>query len=68
MWVPVTRADVVNVAVSGLPWVRIIHGRGTGALRAAVRAHLLRHPLVQSSAPAPQQEGGDGVTIVKLGA
>jgi DNA mismatch repair protein MutS2 len=57
-----------DAAVSGLPWVRIIHGRGTGALRAAVRAHLLRHPLVQSSAPAAQQEGGDGVTIVKLGA
>jgi DNA mismatch repair protein MutS2 len=46
--------------------VRILHGKGTGALRSAVRQHLARHPLVQSSEPAPPREGGDGVTIVKL--
>jgi DNA mismatch repair protein MutS2 len=57
-----------DAALSGMPWVRILHGKGTGALRAAVREHLAHHPLVQSAAPAPPQEGGDGVTIARLGA
>lgn len=57
-----------DAALSGMPWVRIVHGKGTGALRAAVREHLARHPLVQSAAPAPPQEGGDGATIVRLSA
>jgi DNA mismatch repair protein MutS2 len=55
-----------DAVLSGASSVRILHGKGTGALRAAVREHLARHPLVQSSEPAPQREGGDGVTIVKL--
>jgi len=55
-----------DAAMSGLNGVRIIHGRGTGALRAAVREHLAGHPLVQSSAPAPANQGGDGVTLVRL--
>ena len=55
-----------DAVLSGVSSVRILHGKGTGALRAAVREHLARHPLVQSSEPAPQREGGDGVTIVKL--
>jgi len=57
-----------EAVVSGLPSVRLLHGKGTGALRAAVREHLAGHPLVQSSAAAPAAEGGDGVTIVKLSA
>jgi DNA mismatch repair protein MutS2 len=55
-----------DAVMSGVSSVRILHGKGTGALRAAVRQHLLRHPLVHSSEPAPAREGGDGVTIVKL--
>jgi DNA mismatch repair protein MutS2 len=55
-----------DAVLSGVSSVRILHGKGTGALRAAVREHLARHPLVQSSAPAPPREGGDGVTVVEL--
>ncbi len=54
-----------DAVISGLPSVRIVHGKGTGALRQAVREFLSRHPLVKSSASAPPQDGGDGVTIVK---
>src|SRR5439155_24122203 len=54
-----------DAVMSGVSSVRILHGKGTGALRAAVRQHLARHPLVQSSEPPPQRGGGDGVTIVK---
>ncbi len=50
----------------GLPWVRIIHGKGTGVLRSAVRDALQGHPLVASYEPGKEGEGGDGVTVVKL--
>jgi len=57
-----------DAAMSGISSIRIVHGKGTGALRAAVREQLTHHPLVKSFATAPPQEGGDGVTIVKLSA
>ena len=57
-----------DAVLSGMSSVRILHGKGTGALRTAVREQLAHHPLVKSYAPAPPQEGGDGVTIVKLSA
>jgi DNA mismatch repair protein MutS2 len=57
-----------DAALSGMSSVRIVHGKGTGALRAAVRDHLAHHSLVKSYTSAPPQEGGDGVTIVKLSA
>jgi DNA mismatch repair protein MutS2 len=46
--------------------LRVVHGHGTGRLRDAVRAHLKRHPVVAEVAPAPDNEGGDGATIVEL--
>ncbi len=51
---------------AGLPFVRIIHGKGTGALRAAVRETLRDHPLVRRFEPAPPEQGGDGVTVAAL--
>ncbi len=55
-----------DAAVAGHDRVRIVHGKGTGALRAAVRETLARHPLVHAQSPAGPAEGGDGATIVKL--
>jgi DNA mismatch repair protein MutS2 len=52
--------------LSNLPWVNIIHGRGTGALRRAVRETLSRHPLVTSFRPGEMGEGGDGVTVIEM--
>jgi len=49
-----------------LPWVRIIHGRGTGTLRRVVRDLLAKHPLVQSYESGKLEEGGEGVTVVHL--
>ena len=57
-----------DAAMSGMSSVRIVHGKGTGALRSAVREQLAHHPLVKSYTTAPPKEGGDGVTIVKLSA
>jgi len=51
---------------AGLPFVRIIHGKGTGALRAAIREALNGHPLVRKFESAAPNEGGEGVTIALL--
>ncbi len=50
--------------LAGLPWVRVIHGKGTGTLRRAVREMLRQHPLVNAYRPGAAEEGGDGVTVV----
>jgi DNA mismatch repair protein MutS2 len=51
---------------AGLPFVRLIHGKGTGALRRAIRDAIKGDPAVQSFEPGLDGEGGDGVTVVKL--
>ncbi|MHB8626710.1 MAG: endonuclease MutS2 [Aggregatilineales bacterium] len=51
---------------SGLPFVRIIHGKGTGAMRKAIRDALQGHPLVSHYEGGNEKEGGDGVTVVNL--
>jgi DNA mismatch repair protein MutS2 len=50
----------------GMPFLRIIHGKGTGALRKAMRGFLKGHPAVKAVETAPLESGGEGVTIVKL--
>ncbi|NLB88218.1 MAG: endonuclease MutS2, partial [Syntrophomonadaceae bacterium] len=50
----------------GLDSVRIIHGKGTGALRKAIQAYLRDHPYVGSYRDGLYDEGGLGVTIVEL--
>jgi DNA mismatch repair protein MutS2 len=50
----------------GLSSVRIIHGKGTGALREAVREHLEGHPLARSFESEPRERGGSGATAVEL--
>lgn len=52
--------------MEGLDTVRVVHGKGTGAVRQAVRELLSDHPLVRSHAPAEPRDGGDGATIVRL--
>ncbi|CAN5682433.1 endonuclease MutS2 [soil metagenome] len=52
--------------LTGLPWVRIIHGKGTGALRKVVRDVLQANPVVERSETARQNEGGDGATVAWL--
>jgi DNA mismatch repair protein MutS2 len=52
--------------LSGLPFVRLIHGKGTGALRQAVRDQLRSHRLVSEFRAGENNEGGEGVTVAKL--
>jgi len=55
-----------NAALSGLGTLRIVHGKGTGALRAKVRDYLSRKKTVKGIETPPIFEGGSGVTVVKL--
>ena len=50
----------------GFESVRVIHGRGKGILRNAVREHLTRHPLARSFEAESRERGGDGATLVHL--
>jgi DNA mismatch repair protein MutS2 len=56
------RRLVDEAALAGLGEVRVVHGRGTGALRKAVREELARHPLVSGTEP----DADDGATIAHL--
>jgi DNA mismatch repair protein MutS2 len=52
--------------LAGLPRVRVIHGHGAGILRRGVREFLNSHPHVATIVEAPQNEGGQGATLVEL--
>jgi DNA mismatch repair protein MutS2 len=52
--------------LAGLSRVRVIHGHGAGVLRRGVREFLKSHPHVAGIAEAPQNEGGQGATLVEL--
>lgn len=69
-----TADEALDVVVAGLdrailggsPFVRIIHGHGTGRLRVALREYLKASPYVVTFRPGERAEGGDGVTMVEL--
>ena len=52
-----------EAALAGIATVRVVHGRGTGALRGAVREELARHPLVDRVEP----DSNDGATLAHFG-
>jgi len=52
--------------MAGLCPVRVVHGKGTGILRQAIREQLAKHPLVKSYRSGEYGEGGSGVTIIEL--
>lgn len=52
--------------LAGMPFLRIIHGKGTGVLREVVRDILKGHPLVSGYATAAHNDGGEGVTVVTM--
>ena len=63
----VARVDTAlnDAALDGASLLRIIHGKGTGALRRAIREYLSDHPLVESAGEG-EGPGGEGVTVAQL--
>jgi DNA mismatch repair protein MutS2 len=51
---------------AGLPYVRVVHGKGTGTLRQVARQILSSSPLVKNWEIALDNEGGEGVTVAHL--
>ena len=60
-------AALDRATVAGAPFLRIIHGHGTGKLKASLRDYLKDSPYVAEFRAGDRAEGGDGVTIVRLG-
>jgi len=52
--------------LAGMPFVRVVHGKGTGKLREAIRQVLKDSTYVTSFEPGKSGEGGDGVTVIRL--
>jgi len=55
-----------NAALAGLHSLRIVHGKGTGALRTKVRDYLKKKKIVLSIGTPAYNEGGTGVTVVTI--
>ena len=63
---PILDTYLNDATQSNLPEARIIHGYATGTVRSIVREFIKSHPLVKSFRPGGPNEGGDGVTVVRL--
>jgi DNA mismatch repair protein MutS2 len=59
-------AALDRATLAGAPLLRIIHGHGTGRLKAVIRDYLKGSPYVASFRAGERAEGGDGVTVVEL--
>jgi len=59
-------AALDRATLAGAPFLRIIHGHGTGKLKASLRDYLNDSPYVAEFRAGDRGEGGDGVTIVKV--
>jgi DNA mismatch repair protein MutS2 len=59
-------AALDRAALSGAPFLRIIHGHGTGRLKSVLREYLKDSPYVEEFRPGDRAEGGDGVTIARI--
>ena len=55
-----------DASLAGLNQVRILHGKGTGALREAIRKHILGLTIIESAKDAPVDQGGAGWTVIEL--
>lgn len=55
-----------DAVIAGLPFLTILHGKGTGALRTAIHDYLNMQSSVKSYRNGNLSEGGDGVTVLEL--
>ena len=55
-----------SAVMSGITDITIVHGKGTGVLRAAVQTYLKKNPRIREYRLGVYGEGENGVTIAKL--
>jgi DNA mismatch repair protein MutS2 len=55
-----------DASLNQIPFLFILHGHGTGVLKAAIRQELRRSTYVAEFAPGNRSQGGDGITVVKI--
>ncbi|MCK5420896.1 MAG: Smr/MutS family protein, partial [Deltaproteobacteria bacterium] len=63
---PIVDRTIDHALIKGLERIEIIHGLGTGRLKAAIRKHLKNHSYVKSFWSDDQSRGGAGVTQVDI--
>ena len=63
---PVIDKAIDDAILSGVDRLRIIHGKGTGALKAGVVPYLKEHSMVLEVLAATNEEGGAGATVIKI--
>ena len=63
---PIIDKAIDDAFLTGVNRLRIIHGKGTGALKAGVIPYLQKHKMVNACQEAAIEEGGAGVTIITL--
>ena len=63
---PLLLRAIDDAVLADLPYLRIIHGKGTGVLRDYVQAALKRDPRVKRFVFAPANQGGQGVTVAEF--
>ena len=63
---PLLTRAIDDAVLADLPYLRIIHGKGTGVLRDFVQSVLKRDPRVKRFSLAPANQGGHGVTVAEF--
>ena len=63
---PIVDRTIDHALIRGLENIEIIHGLGTGRLKAGIRKHLKEHSYVKSFGSDEQSRGGAGVTLVQI--
>jgi len=63
---PLLLRAIDDAILADLPFLRIIHGKGTGVLRDYVQAALKRDPRIKRYVFAPANQGGQGVTVAEF--
>ena len=63
---PLLAHAIDDAVLADLPYLRIIHGKGTGAMRDYVHGVVKRDKRIKSFAFAPANQGGHGVTVVEF--
>ena len=63
---PLLARAIDDAVLADLPYLRIIHGKGTGVLRDFVQGVVKRDKRIKSHGLAPANQGGSGVTVVEF--